>query len=166
MNSDKSVLEHAEHELFLIGVKDTPVGEILLSFIKEISPHSKNDHNVMQIYAEMLKRIFSKKILSPITEKDFEEQDFNTGHEVVKIKRCTRNPYVFQWLDGKYYNERGIVYINPKDINHRMYIYDGKLHSKTEIYLPYDGEEKVVYIDDNENVINYEQYNKINQRSD
>ena len=153
MNKEKTIFEHAFDEMNLINAADNAAGKCVLNFVKELSDITNDGSEIMVIYGEMLKRIFGRKILSPITEKDFNIELYDNGIEKVEIARCTRIPSVIKSFDGKYYNEKGIVYINIKNPTHKMYIYEGILNSRVEITLPYDGEEKVIYLDDNENII-------------
>ena len=78
--------------------------------------------------------LIDKKPLAPITEKDFVDD------------RCTRYPYIYKAQDGRYYNDRAVVFKKSYDDPSSQYIYQGQHRSKQEITLPYVLLEEIVLI--------------------
>ena len=79
-----------------------------------------------------MKGLCEKHVVS-ITEADFDQDG-----------RCARYEYIYRAADGKYYNDRAVVFKKGLD---SQYIYQGQNRSKREITLPYILHEDVVALD-------------------
>jgi hypothetical protein len=127
----EGVLKHSETELKLLGLDQTPLGPSILTFIKELHRTLGNQPTLMKNLANQVGDLIDKKPLAPITEKDFVDD------------RCTRYPYIYKAQDGRYYNDRAVVFKKGSDT---QYMYQGQRRSKREITLPYVLLEEVVLI--------------------
>ena len=127
----EGVLEHSETELKLLGLDQTPIGPAILTFIKELHGTLGNQPGLMKSLLKQVGDLIDKKPLAPITEKDFVDD------------RCVRYEYIYKAQDGKYYNDRAVVFKKGNDI---QYVYQGQYRSKQEITLPYILREEVVLI--------------------
>ena len=127
----EGVLKLSETELKLLGLDQTPLGPSILTFIKELHRTLGNQPTLMKNLANQVGDLIDKKPLAPITEKDFVDD------------RCTRYPYIYKAQDGRYYNDRAVVFKKGSDT---QYVYQGQRRSKREITLPYVLLEEVVLI--------------------
>ena len=138
--------EYAENELKIINFNKTNLGSTMIQFLQESAELASNDRDVMKMMAQMLERLIDMEPISMITENDFVEEERPDGKIMA---RCTRYPYVYRSPDGKYYNDRAIVFKRKGEpSNNKQYIYQGKLSSKQEISLPYYPAEQIIYLDD------------------
>lgn len=128
------VIKHSESELELLGLHHTPLGPATLNFIKELHGTLGNQPALMKIIVKQVVDLIDKKPLAPITEEHF----------VNDI--CTRYPYVYKSPDGRYYNDRAIVFKKSYDDLDSQYIYQGERTSKQEITLPYTLREETVIL--------------------
>jgi hypothetical protein len=126
-----SVLKHTDTELGLLGLDRTPLGPAIRTFIKELHGTLGNQPGLMKSLLKQVGDLIDKKPLAPITEKDFVDD------------RCVRYPYIYKDQDGRYYNDRAVVFKKGNDI---QYVYQGQNRSKREITLPYILREEVVLI--------------------
>jgi hypothetical protein len=146
------IIEHAEKELDLIGMKDLPVGRSIIDLIVKAGLVCNNETHVVREICNFLPVLLNGGLLSPITENDFVETVAEDGKgNLVKIIQCTRRDSVYKDPNtGEYYDERGICFINKNNpVEHKMYIYNEDKNSKTKIELPYFPVEKIVYLDSN-----------------
>ena len=127
----EDVLKHSETELKLLSLDQTPLGPAIITFIKELHGTLGNQPGLMKSVTKHVKDLIDKKPIAPITEKDFVDD------------RCTRYEYIYKAQDGKYYNDRAVVFKRENDI---QYMYQGQHRSKREIALPYVLREEVVLI--------------------
>jgi len=127
----EDVLKHSETELKLLSLDQTPLGPAIITFIKELHGTLGNQPGLMKSVTKYVKDLIDKKPIAPITEKDFVDD------------RCTRYEYIYKGQDGKYYNDRAVVFKRENDI---QYMYQGQHRSKREIALPYVLREEVVLI--------------------
>jgi len=126
------ILDFAKYELQKINFLGIDAGKTMLELISQIADLCHNDPEKMKHVMKMLPDILDQKLLSPITEEDFiEEQICIKGKEKI-IYRCRRCPYVYKDADGKYYNDRAVAFVEDKS-NNIYYTSD----SKEEIELPY-----------------------------
>lgn len=128
-----SVVEHSKRELELIGFDKSELGEIMLETMKKLHENIGNQPTVMKSILKMMSDLIDKKPISVITERDFDEDG-----------RCNRYEYIYRAQDGKYYNDRAVVFKSGLDIH---YIYQGQKRSKKEITLPHVLHEDVVTLD-------------------
>ena len=128
------VLQHSEKELELLGLHHTQLGPAILTFIKELHGTLGNKPTLMKTLTKQVGDLIDKKPLAPITEDHF------VGD------RCTRYPYIYKAPDGRYYNERAIVFKKTYDDSDSQYVYQGEKRSKQEITLPYVLREEVVLL--------------------
>ena len=129
----ESVLEHSQRELELLGLNHVGLDVTVTSFIKELQEKLGNQPSAMKSVVKYVEQLIDKKPISPITEADF----YQDG-------RCTRYEYIYKAEDGRYYNDRAVVFKKGLD---SQYIYQGQNRSKREITLPYVLHEDVVTLD-------------------
>ena len=127
-----SVVEHSTRELELIGFDKSELGEIMLETMKKLHNSIGNQPNAMKTILKMMSDLVDKKPISVITERDFDEDG-----------RCNRYEYIYRAQDGKYYNDRAVVF---KSGLNTQYVYQGQNRSKQEITLPYVFREDLVLI--------------------
>jgi len=127
----EGVLKHSETELKLLGLDQTPIGPAILTFITKLHGTLGNQPGLLKSITKQVGDLIDKKPLAPITEKDFVDD------------RCTRYEYIYKTQDGRYYNDRAVVFRKGDDI---QYVYQGQYRSKREIALPYVLREEVVLI--------------------
>ena len=137
------VVEHAENESKIMNLHKVKFGDTIVTFIKELHEISGNHAQVMKSMVQSISDLIDEKPISPITENDFKLETHCEGDRTFEVWRCTRYPYVYK-LDGKYYDDRAIVYKTSHESLDRHYIYQGGMSSKQEIRLPYTVSEKVV----------------------
>lgn len=128
----QSVLEYSQSELELIGFDKSVLSDIMLETIKKIHGVVGNQPSVMKSVLKMMSDLVDKKPISVINESDFDEHG-----------RCSRCAYIYRAKDGKYYNDRAVVF---KKGNDTQYVYQGQYRSKQEITLPYILHEEIVLI--------------------
>jgi hypothetical protein len=125
------VVKYSETELELLGLDQTPLGPAITTFIKELHGTLGNQPGLMKSVLKQVGDLIDKKPLAPITEKDFVDD------------RCVRYPYIYKAQDGRYYNDRAVVFKKSYDDPDSQYR-GGP--SKQGITLPYILREKVVLI--------------------
>ena len=128
------VVKYSETELKLLGLDQTPIGPAITTFIKELHGVLGNQPGLMKSITKQIGYLIDKKPLAPITEKDFVDD------------KCTRYEYIYKAQDGKYYNDRAVVFKKSYDDPNSQYIYQGQMRSKREITLPYVLREEAVLI--------------------
>ena len=119
------VVKYSETELKLLGFDKTPLGPAITTFIKELHGVLGNQPVIMKSLLKQVGDLIDKKPIALITEEDFVDD------------KCIRYPYIYKAQDGKYYNDRAVVF--KKSYDDPMYecIYQGQNISKCEITLPY-----------------------------
>ena len=70
-NDWNGVLKHAEDELSLVNMKDIPLGKAMIELLKQ-SIEETRDPSMMKRFVGMVSGFVDKKLLSPVTEEDFE----------------------------------------------------------------------------------------------
>jgi hypothetical protein len=125
------VVKYSETELKLLGFDQTPLGPAIITFIKELHGTLGNQPGLMKSVVTQVGDLIDKKPIALITEKDFVDD------------RCVRYPYIYKSKDGKYYNDRAVVFKKGNDI---QYVYEGQHRSKQEITLPYFLHEEILLI--------------------
>ncbi len=128
------VVQYSETELKLLGLDQTPIGPAILTFIKELQGTLGNQPGLLKSITKQVGDLIDKKPLAPITEEDFVDD------------RCVRYPYIYKGQDGRYYNDRAVVFKKSYDDLSSQYMYQGQQRSKQEITLPYVLREEVVLI--------------------
>ena len=88
----------------------------------------------MKTLTKQVGDLIDKKTLAPIAEEHFVDD------------RCTRYPYIYNAPDGRYYNDRAVVFKKHYDYHDSQYVYQGEKRSKQEITLPYVLRYEVVLI--------------------
>tara|TARA_Y100000389_G_scaffold101014_1_gene97776 strand:- start:392 stop:793 length:402 start_codon:yes stop_codon:yes gene_type:complete len=127
----EGVLKHSETELKLLGFDQTSLGPAIITFIKELHGVLGNQPSIMKSITKQVGDLIDKKPIALITEKDFVDD------------RCVRYPYIYKAQDGKYYNDRAVVFKKGNDI---QYVYQGQHRSKQEITLPCILQEEIILI--------------------
>jgi hypothetical protein len=127
----EGVLKHSETELKLLGLDQTPLGPAIITFIKELHGTLGNQPSLMKSVTKQVGDLIDKKPIALITEKDFVDD------------RCVRYPYIYKSEDGKYYNDRAVVFKKSYDDPNSQYR-GGP--SKREITLPYVLREEIILI--------------------
>ena len=130
----EGVLKHSETELKLLGLDQTSIGPAIITFIRELHGVLGNQPALIKTLTKQVGDLVDQKPLAPITEEDFVDD------------RCIRYPYIYKSQDGRYYNDRAVVFKKSYDDPSSQYIYQGQHHSKQEITLPYVLLEEVVLI--------------------
>ena len=131
----QSVLEYSQSELELIGFDKSVLSDVMLETIKKIHGAVGNQPSVMKSVLKMMSDLVDKKPISVINESDFDENG-----------KCTRYEYIYRAKDGKYYNDRAVVFKRSWEDPSEQYVYQGQNSSKKEIALPYILREEVVLI--------------------
>ena len=129
-----NVIKHSETELHLLGLDQTKLGPLILDFIKNLQQTLGNQPNAMKSILKTTADLVDRKPVAPITETDFVDD------------RCTRYSYIYKSEDGKYYNDRAVVFKKSYDDPSSQYLYQGRQRSKQEITLPYVLREEIVLI--------------------
>jgi hypothetical protein len=106
---------------------------VVLGFLKSLHEKLGNQPGAMKSVVNYVEQLIDKKPIAPITEADFDQDG-----------RCARYEYIYRAADGKYYNDRAVVFKKGLD---SQYIYQGQNRSKREIILPYILREDVVALD-------------------
>jgi len=139
------VLQHAENELKIMNLDKIEVGSTIIKLIRELHEISGNHPQVMKSVIHSIADLIDEKPISPITEDDFQLETHCENGQTFEVWRCYRYPSVYK-MNGKYYDDRAIVYKTSYDSPDKQYIYQGGMSSKQEISLPYVVREKVVII--------------------
>lgn len=129
----ESVTEHTKRELELLGLHDIGLDVVVTEFIKGLHAKLGNQPSVMKTITNYVEQLIDKKPIAPITEVDFDQGG-----------RCTRYEYIYRAADGRYYNDRPVVFKKGLD---SQYIYQGQNRSKREISLPYVLSEEIQVLD-------------------
>jgi hypothetical protein len=125
-----SVVQHSRRELELLGLHQVGLDDVVVEFIKDLHTKLGNQPGAMKSIANYVEQLIDKKPIAPITEADFDQDG-----------RCTRYEYIYRAGDGRYYNDRAVVFKKGLDT---QYMYQGQHMSKREITLPYILREEVV----------------------
>src|SRR5210317_1984851 len=128
-----SVVEHSRRELALLGLDRIGIDTAIVEFLKDLHTKLGNQPGAMKSIANYVEQLIDKKPIAPITEADFDQDG-----------RCARYEYIYRATDGRYYNDRAVVFKKGLD---SQYIYQGQNRSKREITLPYILREDVVALD-------------------
>lgn len=128
------VVKYSETELKLLGLDQTPLGPSITTFIKELHGVLGNQPGLLKSLLKQVGDLIDKKPIAPIMEKDFVDD------------KCTRYEYIYKAQDGKYYNDRAVVFKKSYDDPNSHYMYQGQMRSKQEITLPYILREEIVLI--------------------
>ena len=126
-----SILQYSENEMRLLNFDKNGLSDVIIKFIKELHGHVGNQPVIMKSILKNIKDLIDKKPIALITEKDFVDDI------------CTRYEYIYKAQNGRYYNDRAVVF---KKGNDTQYIYQGQNRSKQEITLPYFLHEETVLL--------------------
>lgn len=129
-----SVVKFSETELKLLGLDQTKLGPLIIDLIKHLQQTLGNQPNAMKSILKTTMSLIDKKPIAPITESDFVDD------------KCVRCPYIYKSGDGKYYNDRAIVFKKSYDDSSSQYMYQGQENSKREITLPYVLREDIILV--------------------
>lgn len=129
-----SVIKHSETELHLLGLDQTNLGPLILDFIRNLQQTLGNQPVAMKSILKTAADLVDQKPVAPITEADFVDD------------RCVRYSYIYKSEDGKYYNDRAVVFKKSYDDTSSQYMYQGQKRSKQEITLPYVLREEIVLV--------------------
>lgn len=140
------IIDYAKNELRMMNFDKIELGETIVNLIRQLHEISGNSPRIMKSIIMSIADLIDEKPITPITESDFKLETHTDNGNVVEIWRCTRYPHVYKAPDGKYYNDRAIVYKTRYDSLDKKYIYQGGLSSKQEIVLPYLVSEKIVIV--------------------
>ena len=146
INDWNGVVEQAEKELDLVGMKDIPIGKAMLDLLTLCVTETRNPA-IMKIFANMVVGFVDKKILSPVNEDDFDKNvSRESGRDILK---CKRSEDIYKDIeDNKYYDNKAVGYISLSDSepNRILYLYNSKQRSRREVKLPYMPDYKIEYI--------------------
>jgi hypothetical protein len=134
----ESVIEHTKRELELLGLNHIGLDATVVDFIKGLHEKLGNQPGAMKSIVKYVEQLIDKKPIAPITETDFDEDG-----------RCKRCEYIYRASDGRYYNDRAVVFKNGLD---SQYVYQGQNRSKREISLPYVLSEEIQLCDSSSHV--------------
>jgi hypothetical protein len=140
------IVEHAKSELKIMNLDKVKFGDTIITFIKELHEISGNHPQVMKSVVQSIADLIDEKPITPITASDFTLETHSEGGRTFEVWRCTRYPHVYKAADGKYYDDRAIVYKTCNDSLDKQYIYQGELSSKREVLLPYVVREEIVIL--------------------
>lgn len=129
-----TVVKHSETELNLLGLDQTKLCPLILDFIRDLQGSMGNQPTAIKSILKTIGHLVDQKPVAPITEKDFVND------------KCVRCSYIYKSEDGKYYNDRAVVFKKGYDDPSSQYIYQGQQRSKQEITLPYVLREDIVLI--------------------
>ena len=129
----ESVLDYSKSELELIGFDKSDLGEVVIDTIKKLHGSVGNQPTAIKSILKLMSDLVDKKPISVINENDFDENG-----------RCTRCEYIYRAKDGKYYNDRAVVFKRSWEDPSEQYVYQGQNRSKKEITLPYILRQEVV----------------------
>jgi hypothetical protein len=129
----EGVLEYSQTELELLGLNHMGLDAVVIEFIKGLHAKLGNQPGAIKSIVKYVEQLIDKKPIAPITEADFDQDG-----------RCARYEYIYRATDGRYYNDRAVVFKKGLD---SQYIYQGQNRSKREIKLPYILHEDVVTLD-------------------
>ena len=129
----EGVLEYSQTELELLGLNHMGLDAVVIEFIKGLHAKLGNQPEAIKSIVKYVEQLIDKKPIAPITEADFDQDG-----------RCARYEYIYRATDGRYYNDRAVVFKKGLD---SQYIYQGQNRSKREITLPYILREDVVALD-------------------
>ena len=140
------ILNYAESEFKLLTI-DEEFKEKLYksstSFLKDSYNLAEGDIHYMLRQLDLLQRLIRKLPLSNINETDFAEVDVVDANQVRKQNRCTRYEHLWKDLDGTYYDNRAVVWVNYKT-EEKQYRYSGIENSRKTVVLPYYPKEKII----------------------
>lgn len=122
----EDVLDYSKSELELIGFDKSDLSDVMLETIQKLHGQVGNQPNAMKCMLKMMIDLVDKKPISVITENDFDENG-----------RCTRCDYIYRAKDGKYYNDRAVVFKRSWEDPSEQYVYQGQNRSKKEITIPH-----------------------------
>ena len=126
-----SILQYSENEMKLLNFDKNGLSDVIIKFIKELHGHVGNQPVIMKSILKNIQDLIDKKPIALITERDFVDDI------------CTRYEYIYKAQNGRYYNDRAVVF---KKGNDTQYIYQGQNRSKQEITLPYFLHEETVLL--------------------
>jgi hypothetical protein len=122
----ESVIEHTKRELELLGLNHICLDATVVDFIKGLHEKLGNQPGAMKSIVKYVEQLIDKKPIAPITESDFDQGG-----------RCTRCEYIYRASDGRYYNDRAVIFKKTFEDPSEHYLYQGNVRSKQEITLPY-----------------------------
>ena len=128
----EEILAYAKTELSIMGLDTTELGPTILTLLKQMHSLTGNRPRVMHGLVGVISNLIDKKPITPITENDFDEDG-----------KCTRYPHIRRTPDGRYYNDRAVVYKKSYDDPANRYRYSGSECSRQEIMLPYTVRETI-----------------------
>jgi len=134
----ESVIEHTKRELELLGLNHIGLDATVLDFIKGLHEKLGNQPSAMKSVVKYVEQLIDEKPIAPITEADFDQGG-----------RCKRYEYIYRASDGRYYNDRAVVFKKGLE---SQYIYQGQNRSKREISLPYVLSEEIQLCDSSSHV--------------
>jgi hypothetical protein len=121
-----TVLQYSDDELRIIGLDKHELGPVILETLKKLHDVIGNHPTIIKSTLKMMSDLVDKKPISVINESDFDEHG-----------RCTRCEYIYRAKDGKYYNDRAVVFKKSLEDPSEQYVYQGQTRSKQEVTLPY-----------------------------
>jgi hypothetical protein len=122
----ESVIEHTKRELELLGLNHIGLDATVVDFIKGLHEKLGNQPGAMKSIVKYVEQLIDKKPVAPITEADFDQDG-----------RCKRYEYIYRAADGRYYNDRAVIFKKSFEDPSEHYLYQGNVRSKQEITLPY-----------------------------
>jgi len=146
------ILEFAQRELSLASFDNQPIASSTLTFIKDLCDLTKCQPKAMTHFVDVVQKLIEMKPITPITEKDFEPQEIETGNGTTVTRHaCTRWSSIYKADDGKYYDDQAVVFrVKDRPDMGSMCIYQGSLSSKKEITLPYVIDPQIVELTEEE----------------
>jgi hypothetical protein len=122
----ESVIEHTKRELELLGLNHIGLDATVVDFIKGLHEKLGNQPGAMKSIVKYVEQLIDKKPVAPITGADFDQDG-----------RCKRYEYIYRASDGRYYNDRAVIFKKSFEDPSEHYLYQGNVRSKQEITLPY-----------------------------
>jgi len=135
--------QFAENELERAGFGETEFKDAVLHFLDAASKISNKDPSVIKQLTSVIHALVDHRVLTEITEEDFETETHVEGSRTVEIERCTRYPYLYK-QDGRYWDDRAVAFQREDSApGDRMYVYQSGNSSKQEVELPYFPQERI-----------------------
>jgi len=135
--------QFAEQELDRAGFGDKEFKSAVLHFLDAADDLTRGDSSAVKQLSFVVHSLVDRRVLTEITEEDFEDEYHSQGDNSVLIRRCTRYPYLYQTEDGKYWDDRAVGFKTSEDSPDIQYRYQSQDSSKREVSLPYFPETEI-----------------------
>lgn len=150
MNRKNFILDYAKRELEKANFKETYTYDAVLNYISAICDITLSQESSLIMLHSMVENLLQCQPITEITEKDFSEISTEYKESSKILRRCNRYPSVYQTIDGKYWDDKAVVFITHDQ--KKLFLYQKKYNSKKQITLPYLPKTKIIQIDSSNNI--------------